>query len=380
MRVRKIVILGLMAFSSAKLMAKSEYVAFLGDSITTGAVTHEALSFSKPKLWDIFRGRVSVEPDLSRYQGVVGDSLTSFGTPIRLGPTVSEFFGASSWVGLHLLNAWSRVYIDTEEYSWGYILARRFGYAPGQMLFAAQDGARVAAGIRQSQRVLKFTDGVLPEKIFLFYTGNDLCGPSMDYVTSAKDFASHLNDTIEFLIKRGRIVGDAGVDIYVVGYLGIVQLIQNTSVAEKLISAREKVMTCKELLQQSTSNEVSAKGKEYLAKNPDSSLFFTMFPNSPAPWCPTLFSKNLGATPDQPQRLANRIRSYREASKLIVTKMKANLIKAQNKQIRLHYLDAGRSLNFGGDDIAEDCFHLSLQGQAKVANALQKELAAIQND
>lgn len=370
----KIFLLVSLGFVPQDGAGQSGYIAFLGDSITTGAVSHEALSFSKSKLWNVFRGRTSVKPSLVRYKTEVGDDIPSFDTPIRLNPTTSEFFGPTSWVGLHLLNTWSQVYIDTEEYSWAYILSRRLGYPADKMLFAAQDGAKMAAGVRQAQRVLNYTGDVVPDKIFIFFTGNDLCGPGIDFMTPIEDFSQQLDNTVRLFLANGTIIGDQGVDIYVVGGLGVIQLIQSDAVLGKYVSAREKVMTCKELLADSTSKEMNSKEKEYITKNPDSSLFFTMFPSSPAPWCPTLFSKNIGATDDQPQRLANRIRSYRKAASDTVANLSKTIKDSHQSNVRLHFLNSGRLLTFAADDIAEDCFHLSLQGQAKVANSLQKEM------
>jgi hypothetical protein len=85
-------------------------------------------------------------------------------------------------------------------------------------------------------------------------------------------------------------------------------------------------------------------------------------------FCPTLFGHEPGDNDEIVGTLANRIRDFREQQAAAVeTEMAAG---AARDGVRFHYVDATASLIFTAEDIGADCFHLSTEGQAKVAEAV----------
>lgn len=360
--------------------AETARVAFLGDSISTGAVTHPSLEFNKPGLWKILRGGRAVVPDPAYLRDNLGDeSIKDLRDPIRLWPSAKEYLNPLSWLGLHFINAVSRVYLDTEAYSWSAMLSQRLGYAPQETVIAAQDGARAYDAIHQVDRLLDYTDGATPEKIFLFFTGNDLCGHTMDYVTSSDDYAAYIERSLIYLARNGLPPQERGTDVYVVSFMGILQLTGNQDILEKVVPAAGQIATCKEV--GAGKKEMSEKDQvAFLKENPDAAFFLNFFPDTPATLCPTVFEQNIDRREDQRSVLANRIRAYRETTKAAVLRMgqrQKNQADAGARAFRFHFVDDTSDLIFAGEDIANDCFHLSVKGQNKVAKAVANGLSKL---
>src|SRR5690606_23015345 len=103
----------------------------------------------------------------------------------------------------------------------------------------------------------------------------------------------------------------------------------------------------------------------------EASWFMAMFPNSPVAMCPTVFDANPDKTADQKSMLANRIRAMRKQSSTVVEHYK-KIAKTRKGEapIKFYYLDATGELRFRAEDIAADCFHLSLMGQQRIAQSL----------
>lgn len=353
---------------------QSKSIAFIGDSISTGAVTNPALTFDKQNLWEIFRGKVSIEVNPEYFEQETGRSFGTLRKPVRLWPSLREYFGPSSYAGNYLVNAFSTVYLDTEQYSWAYILARELGYAHDQILIAAQDGSRIEGGIRQIDRVLNHTGGAIPEKLFIFFTGNDLCGHSIEMTKSADQYAEDLTELLDYLIRNGT-ERSGGSDIFVLGFMGIMQLTTSPEILDKKVNAHGKPTTCREFANISA-DEVSAAQKAFLKKNPEANWFMAMFPSTPAAMCPTVFGLNPDKSSDQKATLANRIRSIRKKSLNVVNNFSKKIkIKKKSGSLRFYYVDGTGDLLFDADDIAADCFHLSLKGQSRIANVVKESLS-----
>jgi hypothetical protein len=331
-------------------------IAVLGDSLSTGAATHPALTFDTKDLWKVFSGETSVATGLS--------------PPQRLWPGPREFFGSGDWVWRNLLQGLSRHYLDSEEYSWGYVLATGLGVPPAELAIAGEDGARVEAIPRHMDRLLDATGGVLPEKVFLFYTGNDLCGPTMAYVTSSAEYEEDLRAGLEYMARNAK-PGAGGSDVYVVGYLGVVQLINSDAILAKPVRAFGGESTCAKL------REAGFRpGPDYDPDLPPEAWYFGLvMPPNPTGFCATLFG-GVGATDKEREEtigaLANRIRDYRGVQKKVVEELDARFAKERPaRDLRLHYVNETTELAFVGEDIAGDCFHLSAHGQERVAKAIE---------
>ena len=180
---------------SAEAITASSHrrVAILGDSLSTGAATHPDLVYDPKVLWNILSGKTSLrqlDPGLRPAQ--------------RLLPSFREWNNAFDGVlGFFWFTAAS-LFLDTPEYSWGYLTALGLGVDGSDVLIAAANGARVGALRAQVNRVLDATRGELPDEVLLLFGGNDICGPTLDSVPRPEVFEEEIYRGVRYLLINGR--------------------------------------------------------------------------------------------------------------------------------------------------------------------------------
>jgi hypothetical protein len=350
-------------------------VAILGDSLSTGGATHPALKFDPEKLWAVFNDQALVTPKIEDIPNAAAYNLPApLQAPPILWPVAREYRGGFEWVIHNTLRVLGYRFLDTEEYSWGYLTASALGVRPQDILIAAEDGARTEQIPRHIDRVLAVTNQQLPEKVFIFYTGNDLCAPVVTMVPDAEAYSASLKNGFDYILKVGKPAA-GGSDVYVVGFLGLLQLLHAPDILAKQVYAFGETVSCKALRE----NGYGPSKPNYQANLPADAWYFSrLMPPNPAGFCPTLFATQGSGQEWQEKNistLANRIREYREAQRAEVTAAnrrasEQNLASA----VRFHYLDATSNLIFTGEDIAGDCFHLSTIGQERVAKVVVDSL------
>lgn len=368
-------------------------VAVLGASESLGGGAHPDFQFDSDFIWDVIKGerqlKIEGSKDLKAY---IGEELDA---PQLLWQGKRDYRGGLDWVVSNLIHVFAQIFFDTEEYSFGYILAKKLKVKGENIFLAGELGAKVSALRSQSERLLDRFGGKLPEKIFIFFTGNDLCAQSLERITSGEDFGGHLRRGLEFMLRNGK-AHPRGTSVYVVSYLGATQLLLEPSIQEKKVWAFGQEVTCKKLREQS-----------YLPANPlmshkhsESVYFSNYLPPNPAQLCPTIFSLEQMArneigffSPlDEKERkkvvavkvaemistLSNRVRIYRnQAQKAVsaVSRLKKSVF--ADKNIEFQLLTATESLDLVGEDLACNCFDLSLAGQLKIAKALYAEMESL---
>lgn len=369
-----ILYLGAVAVTLGAVQAKGAPnigVAILGDSLSTGAATHPALAFDAKNLWDVFEGHIRLDAEASTLpESFRAKAVDALPAPQVLWPTPREFLGGPEWIWRHLVTVLSRAYLNTEEYSWGYLAALGLKKDPTHVAIAGENGARVDAMPRQWDRVFAATGGQLPPVSFVLYAGNDLCGATMEQVTTAAEFGQAIAEGIAYARRNGR-PADGGSQIYVLSHLSVLQLLHDPSILEKKVFAHGETVTCRDLRR---SHYGATRPARQADERPIEERWFEfIMPPNPAAFCPTLFAtdgeddRTLGA-------LANRIRDYREATEAAVRDMEQN--PPRQDGVKVHFLAGTGDLVFSGDDIAGDCFHLSVSGQAKVASAVLDSIEA----
>lgn len=361
----KIVFLPLFtAFSSltiAPSVILASTVAILGDSISTGAVSHPSIAFDAEKLEGLLSGKVASIPssdDIRLLNEHGFASAVDFESPSRAWLSIREFDGGLSWILKHLQLSLFSSFIDVEEYSWGNLLSRKLGVAPKQILIAAENGARMAAAKRQLDRVLDVTRGIAPEHLFVFFTGNDLCGPTMSFVTGVEDYEAQVNGFLSYLEKNA-LPYESGSHIWLLDPIGALQLTYSKDIQDKVVEAHGKKMTCHELHNLSPG---TIEGQEGI---------LGFIPNTPAGYCPLLLTNKTEQDREQLVKLSSRILGYRDAIGRQVAKFKK---KENNNKFNVHHVTSTGRIVLKAEDIAEDCFHLSLAGQVKVAKTVLNEM------
>lgn len=346
-------------------------MAVLGDSISTGAATHPSLKYSSQVLWDLFRGQVDNTPKVEHIPEVHYTDLTP---PQVLPPATREYQHHLQWFYINVAHQVASTFLNTAVYSWAYLTARELGVQPDQMYFAASNGARVKDIPRQMDRLLDLLDGHLPDATFLFYTGNDLCGPTVNNITQKEQFEESLTSGLRYILRNTK-PSNIQPTVYVVGFLGVPYILHVDSVLNHQIENNGKPMTCREL------REVSYLPKDRPMTSDSSGdgppeIFAAFFPPNPMLACPTLLASGKEGEKTR-QLLANRVRTFREIERKIVAQLNKEA-EQSNKSIRFGYLGSTEKLIFDGPEMAEDCFHLSVKGQKKIANAIVEELTTTQ--
>ncbi len=356
--------------ADAPLTAK---FAVIGDSLATGAVTSPELMFDANALANLFFGKTARSLPTATAIPAVDDFGITGGTlppPRRLWPGGREFRSFYEWVGLNLMAAAARVYLDTEEYSWGYLLGRQRGITAEHIIIAAENGARSERALYQMQRLLAATGGVIPEQVFMMFAGNDLCGYTTARVSTGDEYAQNLERAIAYLLRHGQ-VSPTGTQITVIAPLAMLQLVDSPVIRAKEIFAHGRNMTCGELQTQQHNMEWS---DPEITNETAAALLMNMLPASPAAYCRSLFPpSDPGARGEQLAFIGNRLRSFRDLGRKTVNNLSQHWAK-HDANIHINWLDQTAGILFTADDIANDCFHLSVHGQAKLARTILAEL------
>ena len=378
--VAMIVLIFLVEAAAAR--GQSAEVAVCGDSISTGAATHPNMEFDGGNLWSILRGEIAVSPKAMHLKGVEAafpqimnsisgvDDAAVLPPPQRPWPTIREYRTSVEWVALGLLRTISETYLDTEEFSWGYQLGRAQNINPANILIAAENGARSVSASSQIARILEINSGVLPKKVYLLFTGNDICAHSVESITTAEQYGENLFNAMRLALRQSNLA-EGGSDVIVPAFVNVTQLLTIESIQTKLVRAFGTRIACGKLRENQFVSVLPANSKN--SQPPEAAMLSHLLPPNPAAMCPTLFAR-AGKGGDQSEligALANRIREFRTAAKNAVAKATSlQKEKFKEKSIRFHFIEETANFALGGDDVAEDCFHLSILGQAKLARTI----------
>lgn len=348
--------LPLPALADEKTTEKS--IAVFGDSISTGALSHPDLAFNEQLLTDILNGK----PIPQNPQPL----------PItikRLHPSTTEFVGAASWVSKLGLFTIDSLYFDVEESSWATTLAHSMGAASVYM--AAEDGARAEDFYYQIVRLLEQSREPLPLNMFVFYSGNDVCGPTLERMTSDKDYAAALEKGLRKLQSEARH-RQQFINVYLLHPLAALQVVTSPDIQQKKVKAHNQDLTCAQLQERKFVTKeprlddlkLEDQGGEPLAR-----WLVQYLPKSPADYCPNIFTVPPGVPAWQTQaRIAERLRSYSNQIAEIVKRWQGQ------DYISVKEVSATSKLLFTPDEIANDCFHLAAEGQRRLAQVVKEQL------
>lgn len=358
-------------------------LAILGDSLSTGAATHPNLTFDSNQIWRVLNGEISVAPkadDLQHIQPIKRPLDHIVDSPRIFGPSIQEYHSPIDWAVVGFLQTLSSLFLNTREYSWGNQRALFKGLHASEVAIVAENGARANSALRQMQRLFAATGDKLPREVFLFFSGNDICAPGVSFITSPEEYVGSLESALHFAIAYGQAAQEGSqsgdeVRLVIPAFLNVLQLINSKAILDHEVRAFGSKVSCRKLREDGfRSPEVVNEAAEGSSKSPQESarppMLSRFLPPNPAQLCPTLFS----TMADEKERipvLANHIRAYREGVQTMVGRVnewrKANY---PHKNIRVEYVaDTGR-LMFSGEEMAEDCFHLSVKGQWRLAQTI----------
>jgi lysophospholipase L1-like esterase len=347
-----------------------EGLAVLGDSSSTAAGSHPRLEFDSKNLWQVFNGTLDLSVSKSMVPEAFRDSLEDSPLPPqRLGPSRRENDGGSGWIWHQVSQSIASRTIEAHTLSYGYLLGRKLGISPPNILIGGENGTTSRHAWIHAARLVDVREGELPAKVMFFYTGNDLCAVNTARMTDAETYGDYLLKGMKYLALNGH-VSARGTKIFIPGFLTVTSLLHEPSIMQKKIRLHGEEVTCQEARDRFFERKTKAGATQQDITDPRYLYFSQVMPPSPVQFCHTLFGR--GATDSAHLSfLANRIRAYREAQKTVVDAFNVWRGKTlPSKAIDAVYVAATESLTFEARDVGPDCFHLSAEGQAKVAQAL----------
>jgi len=351
--------------------ANAGTIAVIGDSISTGGASHTALAFDIDRMETVFNGKQTLDVDQATLDFLSSEGITGpLAPPNRLGLSPREFTHPLVWIFNSFVTSMSTQYLDMEEFSWGYLLSRMKG---DTLLIAARDGEKSFQARQQVDRILDGAQDQPLDQVFFFFTGNDICAANPLMVTSRDEYVQNINTAIRYLIQNAKPKVDGSIThIWLVDPLGVSQLATSPEILNKKIVAFGAEHTCKELQADqldknlagnSTSSDPSSLGLR--------AILAQIFQGGPYGLCPSLFAYHATGSLDDLAPVANALSSYREG----LTELAKNLSEV-NPRYKVQQLNSPGTLMFAADDIGNDCFHLSVRGQMKIAKAIKEEMKA----
>ncbi len=350
--------------------------AILGDGISTGGAAHPQISYDPQNIWRLMNGSISVAAKASDIPSAAEWNIKEQNPagPLALLPGVAEYRGSASNVFSALIQSGATAFLGTAQYAWGYLVARKFGEAPDQILLAAEDGARMEDAPAQAWRVVNHLkakgdrDANLG-RVMILLGGNDICAPVFEGMTEPAQFKASALDAMRIFMEfqRGR---SSNLEVMVVQPLPMVQLIASDLVLNKKVMAYGEETTCKDL-----------QGRMFLPKKamdlgeaPDArqvALISQFLPPNPAMMCATLFGRVAEGGGDRFSKIGNRLRALRDALSGAVADARKEAARAGfADRITFKLIESPGKIELTADDIAGDCFHLSAKGQAMLARTI----------
>lgn len=165
------------------------WMVIVGDSGTTGAATgpettaewwNLAGTAAKFFLWE--NRRTDVE---AQYQDFPNPEFFNITDPVqpltRVFYSDKEFRDAKAKSKHYKLNleAKGSMKLDVEEYGFGYLVGRRLGIDPQNIILVGKDGTRISTIAQQFQRIYETGATTLPPVVFISFTANEMCHPNI---------------------------------------------------------------------------------------------------------------------------------------------------------------------------------------------------------
>lgn len=369
---------GLGAISSALFPGNAAAAtAIVGDGVAGGSATHPAVSYDPRVIWKIMSGEVAIAGRKSDIPGALSWNIAEENprAPKILGPGPAEYRGAWMDVLGALIQSGSNLFFSTPQYAWGYLLARKSGDDPADIILAAKSGARMEDAAALAWRVARETGSGARaplRRVLMLLGNNDVCASSFEAMTAPAEFRQAALDGLRVFNELQRHASTP-LEVAVMQPLPMVQLVTNESVLGKKIFAFGEETTCREL----QSRMFLPKKAMDLGDGPEArqvALISQFLPPNPALLCPTLFGR-IPEAGDRPAKIGNRLRALRDAlAEAVNDATKEASRSGLEGKISFKLIDASAAIQWTADDIAADCFHLSAKGQETLARAIMTGL------
>ncbi len=343
-------------------------IGIVGDSISTGGASHPSLAFDMDRLAALFGSAQKLAPDQATLDFLASEGVASPANARRLDLSPREFVHPLVWIFNSFVTSVSSQYLDSLDNAWGTLLGRLRG--TDEIYVAARDGEKSVLARQQIDRILDGVKGEALDHLFVFYTGNDLCASVPEYMTSPSDYSDSIEEAIRYYMLNAKPKANGDIThIWLVSPLNVSQLVTSPAIQSKRVLAYGKERSCKEL--QSDQFEKNLAGNpspkdENIGLRP---ILAQIFQGGPHGLCPTLFAYHDNNSLEVLQPVSDALAGYR--------KELGELSKRLNEVsplFRVQNLSSAAPIEFAADEIGNDCFHLSVKGQMRIAKALRSEM------
>ena len=332
------------------------WIAIVGDSGVTGAASDPELSANVFTLL----GRMGA---IGLSQGVASALDVGAGTTNRILYSSRELReAADKGKTLELrTQALGAAAVDRVENAFGFTVARELGVNAGDVVVVGQDGKRVSSIPTQLERIYEVGTTTLPPLVLMSYTANDFCDLDVFEETVAQRQAA-FEASLATAWERARPFLRAhprGTDIVVLAPLEVANVLTNDDLlAQEIPLGVFGKVTCREM-RESTFED---------------SMVANLIARKLTGMCPAV----LGTRPGDTSRL-QRLRDVQEAFNQTWKRRIAELNRAHaGEGLRWTYVEGTRAIEFGRGDVANECFHPSAQGHAKIAAEVMRALVKVE--
>lgn len=361
-------------------------LAVFGDRYATGAAASSQYQLDFTTVWQQLEAppTQTISPADLQLLAIQGFQ-PPFAAPRTLWFSQQEFLTGLDWSVKYLVQGLSQLYYNQDALSWGALLGKRLGLSASDVLLAAHMGDSMAQFPMQVERMLTATSGEVPERVLVWFPIEDLCHASLSAPSPQHQYRTALKQGLErFASARP---APSGSQIWVLSPHKATQLLLSPTIQAKSVHAFGATTTCKQL----RDTNFHPGSLPALDKAPPVAAYLAdLIPPSPARMCPSFFAQKLLAQQEvslfasETKRkrdvelkveaatgnLSQAIRNYREAGKKEVETMQATWEK-KHSSLTVHWVAATEALELEAEDLAGDCFHLSLAGHLKVVKLVE---------
>ncbi|MBX3021182.1 MAG: hypothetical protein KF799_05840 [Bdellovibrionales bacterium] len=318
-------------------LSQGPWLGVVGDSSVTGAAAHPEIQASWSALggqaWDLL-WRPSAQQEL----------VLGFEPVTRVFYAQQEIPLRSLW--LRNMEAKAALKLDSEELTFAYLVGRQMGIPPARITVAGQDGALLETLSLQLHRLLEVSPS-LPPLLLISFVANDLCDPLVfqQSITSFRaSYRATLREQLQTLATLPK--PPEGTRVLFLPPLDLANLLTNPGLQAQKVRLDGEVTTCGELRDsRKASTRLSLWMQKVLIHE-----------------CPSV----LEPARDKARHLA-RVQEL-QAAQIQVLQEEIAELKAPG--LRLLLASSVREIAFQEGDLANDCFHPSARGHARIADRL----------
>ena len=360
--------------------------AILGDSMSAGDGAHPLISYDPQGIWAGMSGKVSVVARAMDIPAAAGWNITEEkpGAPVTLAAGIAEYRGPLAHVFSTLIHAGTSTFLATPQYTWSYLMARKSGATPENILLAAENGATMEDAPAQAWRVINHLNAVSAGasanlvRVLILFGGNDICASTFEGMTTPARFKDSALATMRIFMQSQISRATGHLEVVILQPLPMVQLIASDLVLDKKVKAYGEETSCRDLQAQRFFPKkpldlgASAEARQV-------AMVSQFLPPNPALMCATLFGQASGAgggdRGTKAATIGNRLRALREALADAVADASKEASRAGlSGKISFRLIESSASVQLAADDVAGDCFHLSAKGQEMLARTITKEM------